>query len=137
MLHSRQFYDIAAIKYDRYIVDKFIKGASNFELDTVGSTLCFSPRIIPDGVEICHGGSLTKGVRSTSAPRGQSSRRRRGSASPRGYSNREEIPPDFPADVCFFFNYRQCWDENCPRNHVCRKCHGKHRADGKEKCKNS
>lgn len=38
MLHSRQLYDLGAIKYDRYIIDKFIGSpTSNFDPDSVGS----------------------------------------------------------------------------------------------------
>lgn len=133
MLQTRQFYDAGAIHYDRYIVDRFIRTKSHgFEPDPVGSSLCFPPRVIPESVEICHGGSLTKGIRSVAVSK--QTKRRKGQNSPK--SGRDEVPADFPADVCFYFNYRSCNDESCPRKHICRKCHGKHRADScREKTK--
>lgn len=133
MLHTRQFYDAGAVLYDRFIVDKYINSKSyGFEPDPVGSSLCFPPRVIPDSVEICHGGSLTKGIRSV--PVTKVNKRKKGLNSPR--QGRDEVPADFPQDVCFYYNYRSCTDESCTRNHICRKCHGKHRADScREKTK--
>lgn len=134
MLHSRHFYDTGAIHYDRQIIDRFVEGrCRTFAPDTVVSSLTFSPRLIPETVELCHGASLTKGVRSfTTKPK----QRKRPQSGYRGVKS-EEIPHDFPTDICFFFNYRQCTDDNCSRSHICRKCHGKHRADScKEKTKN-
>lgn len=132
MLHSRRFYDSGAIEYDRYIIDKFIqKKSGGFEPDSVGSTLTFSPRIIPDATELCHGASLTKGTHSYVASK--QTKRRVGKAQKWGKT--EEIPADFPSDICFFFNYRNCQDDNCPKAHVCRKCNGRHRADScKSRC---
>lgn len=133
MLHTRQFYDVGAIMYDRQIVDNFINGKStNFNPDTVVSSLTFAPRIIPDNVELCHGASLTKGVRSFTGKQKQR-RKQSGNSKP---VKVDDVPSDFPPDICFFYNYRQCFDENCSRSHLCRKCHGRHRADGcKEKTK--
>lgn len=75
MMNSRQFYDSGAIKYDRLIVDDYIKGKSrNFDPNPVASTLAFSSRVIPDYVEMCAGASITKGVHSYQAKQG---RRRR------------------------------------------------------------
>lgn len=132
MLHSHRFYDAGAIEYDRYIVDKFLKSKSGkFDPDPVGSSLTFSPRIIPDSVDLCLGASLTKGTHSyiaTKPPRRPAVRGARTSRS-------DEVPSDFPADICFLFNYRQCNDDNCTKSHVCRKCNGRHRADScKSKC---
>lgn len=63
MLHSRNFDDCGAVKYDRMIIDKHLSGKStNFNPNTVISSLTFSTHVIPDNVEICHGGSLTKVV---------------------------------------------------------------------------
>lgn len=126
MLNSRQFYDCGAIKYDRMIVDRYLSGrSSNFNQDLVISTLSFSAKVIPDTVEMFPGASLTKGVHSYQASK-QSKRRRNLNAQ---RTRQDETPSDFPADVCFYYNYRQCYDENCSKSHVCRKCQGKHRAD--------
>lgn len=135
MLHSRNFYDSGAVKYDRLIIDKHLSGKSdNFNPDTVISSLTFSTRVIPDNVEVCHGGSLTKGVVSSQLG-GKQTRRRRPNYSPR---KQEDVPADFPSDICFFYNYRYCSDETCNRAHICRKCSGKHRADTcKEKSRKS
>lgn len=126
MLHTRQFYDIGAIKYDRQIVDKYLENkSSGFAPDPVISSLTFSSKLIPDSVELCPGASLTKGVTSFQAAKSANRGRRRSMAGRRS----DEIPPDFPHDICFWYNYRQCVDENCSKSHVCRKCSGKHRAD--------
>lgn len=99
MLQSRQFYDMAAIKYDRYIVDHFLEGkASSFDPDPVASSLTFSSRVIPDHIELCHGASLTKGVRSYPVNK-QPKKHKPGS-----YQRQNEVPIDFPSDICFFFN---------------------------------
>lgn len=133
MLQTSQFYDASAIHYDRYVIDRYVNTMSrDFHPDPVGSSLCFPPRVIPDSVEICHGGSLTKGIRSIMISK--QNKRKKGQSSPR--SGRDEVPADFPADVCFYYNYRHCNDDSCSRSHVCRKCHGKHRVDTcKEKTK--
>lgn len=135
MLHSRHFYDSGAILYDRQIIDRVVEGRSrSFAPDTVVSSLTFSPRLIPENIELCHGASLTKGVRSFAAKAKQKKRPQSGY---RGGVKSDEIPQDFPSDICFYFNYRHCTDENCPRSHICQKCHGKHRADScKERTKN-
>lgn len=66
MLNSRQFYDSGAIKYDRLIIDKYVNGkATNFNPVPVASILAFSSRVIPDSVEMCPGGSITKGHKQT------------------------------------------------------------------------
>lgn len=126
MLNSRQFYDSGAIKYDRMIVDRYLNGkSSNFNPDPVISTLSFSAKVIPDSVEMFPGASLTKGVHSF-----QSSKQNKRRRNPSGLrSKADETPADFPSNVFFYFNYRQCHDEECPKAHVCRKCQGKHRAD--------
>lgn len=125
MLHSRQCWDSAAVKYDRDIIDRFVnKVRRNFDPDPVISSISFSPRVIPETVEICHGGSLTKGVRSMPVSR-TPQKRRKGQP----FSSNMEVPPDFPDHICFFYNYRNCNEENCTKSHVCRKCNGKHRAD--------
>lgn len=131
MLHTRKFYDSGAVKYDRLIMDKFISGKSHrFEPDTVISSLTFSSNVIPDSVELCHGASLTRGVLSYQ-PLKQQTRRRRNIQATR---KSDEIPHDFPTDICFLYNYRQCQDDSCNKSHVCRKCMGRHRADScKEK----
>lgn len=104
MLHTRKFFDCGAIKYDWMIIDKHIGGKSGgFNPDTVLSSLTFSSRVIPESIEICHGGSLTKGVMSTQL--GKQTCRRRTTNAPRKL---DEVPPDFPNDVCFFYNYRFC-----------------------------
>lgn len=124
MLQTRRFYDISAIKYDRLIVDKYVMGKSTgFEPDSVLSSLTFSAKVIPETTELCHGASLTKGV--VSYPATRTARKRRAGQQRRS----EEVPLDFPAEICFFYNYRQCNDEACNKSHVCRKCGGKHRAD--------
>lgn len=125
MLNTRQFFDAGAIKYDRMIVDRFLEGkSSSFAPDPVLSSLTFSSRIIPDSSELCHGASLTKGV--TSYPTNRPNRGKKRPGQSRRY---EDVPADFPADICFYFNYRRCYDENCPKSHTCRRCGGKHRAD--------
>lgn len=125
MLHTRQFYDIGAIKYDRAIVDKHLEGkVGGFDPDPVISSITFSSKVIPDSVELCAGASLTKGVISYQQAKPARNRRRT-------YTSRrpDETPPDFPQDICFMYNYRQCLDDNCSKSHTCRKCSGKHRAD--------
>lgn len=132
MLHSRRFYDSGAVEYDRYIIDKHIQGKSGgFDPDPIGSSLTFSTRTIPDSVDLCQGASLTKGTLSYVASK--QTKRRGGRSARTGRS--DEVPSDFPSDICFYFNYRLCHDENCPKAHVCRKCNGCHRADScKSKC---
>lgn len=125
MLHTRQFFDMGAIKYDRMIVDKFVdRTSSSFTPDSVISSLTFSSRVIPDNREMCHGASLTKGVHSYQVNKSMGRKKRIGQS--RRY---DEVPPDFPTDICFYYNYRQCSDEGCQKSHTCRKCGGKHRAD--------
>lgn len=125
MMHTRKFYDSGAIKYDRLIIDKYVAGkSSRFEPDTVLSSLSFSANVIPEGLDLCHGASLTKGVISY-----QPAKPRKRRVPQQVQRKSEEVPPDFPADVCFFYNYRQCYDDNCTRAHTCRKCGAKHRAD--------
>lgn len=116
------------------IIDNYLSGkAHNFTPDPVVSTLSFSSKVIPDNVEMFPGASLTKGVHSYVAK--QNKHRCNQNIQCNRY---EEVPADFPTDICFHFNYRQCHDDNCPRAHVCRKCQGKHRADAcREKTKRS
>lgn len=135
MLHTRQFFDVGAINYDRLIVDKYLEGKSRgFDPDPVISSLTFSSKIIPDTVELCPGASLTKGVVSYQTSRSTGRGRRRNPTNKRS----DDTPNDFPSDICFMFNYRHCGDENCTKSHVCRKCSGKHRADGcREKTRKS
>lgn len=65
MLNSRKFFDIGALKYDRLIIDKFLTGKSRgFHPDPVLSSLTFATQVIPNTAEICHRGSLMKGVSS-------------------------------------------------------------------------
>lgn len=65
MLQSRKFFDAGASSYDRLILDKYLTGkVRGFEPDPVLASLSFSTQVIPDNMEICHGGSLTKGVTS-------------------------------------------------------------------------
>lgn len=124
MLNTRQFFYIGAIKYDRAIVDKYLEGrAGGFDPDPVVSSITFSSKIIPDTVELCPGASLTKGV--ISYQQNKIRNRRRGNTGRRS----DETPPDFPQDICFMYNYRQCLEDNCNKSHTCRKCSGKHRAD--------
>lgn len=126
MLNSRLFYDCCVVKYDRMIVDRYMCGRSiNFNPDPVTSTLAFSSKVIPDSVDMFPGASLHKGVHSYQAAKQNKRRRNPGAMR----SKQDETPSDFPPDVCFYFNYRQCLEENCPKAHVCRKCQGKHRAD--------
>lgn len=126
MLNTRQFYDQGAVKYDRMIVDKFLEGkSSGFKPDPVIASLTFSSKIIPDSVELCPGASLTRGVSSFVVNK-QARGRKRNMGGSRRY---DEVPPDFPQDICFFYNYRQCHDESCTKSHTCRKCQGKHRAE--------
>lgn len=126
MLHTRQLYDVGAVKYDRLIIDKYLEGrATGFDPDPVISSLTFSSKIIPDTVELCPGASLTKGVVSYIASKSMGRGRRRNNIGRRS----EEIPPDFPQDICFMYNYRYCGEENCAKSHICRKCSGKHRGD--------
>lgn len=76
MLQSRKFFDIGAASYDRLIVDKYLASKSGgFNPDPILSSLTFSTQVIPDSTEICHGGSLTKGV---SSYVNKNPRRRRG-----------------------------------------------------------
>lgn len=124
MLQSRKFYDAGAIRYDRMIINKYLQGRSpGFSPDPVISALTFSSQVIPDPAEICHGGSLTRGVSSV-VPSKQ--RSRRGTNQTR---KPDEVPADFPSEICFFYNYRQCWEDNCSKAHICRRCSGKDRAD--------
>lgn len=125
MLNTKQFYDAGAVKYDRMIMDKYIEGkASTFSPDPVISTLTFSSRIVPEGSELCHGASITKGVASYLV--NKPSRGRKRGFQPRHY---DEVPQDFPNEICSYYNYRQCMDEGCQKSHTCRKCGAKHRAD--------
>lgn len=125
---------MGAIKYDRLIIDNYLAGkATDFRPDPVVSSLTFASQVIPETADICHGGSITKGVSSYTASR--QPRKRRGT-----FQNRrmDEVPADFPPGVCFHYNYRQCWDENCSKAHICRKCSANHRADTcREKSKKS
>lgn len=134
MLHSRKFFDSGAIRYDRMVIDKYLSAKSgSFNPDPVLSSLTFASQVIPDYTEICHGGSLTKGV--TSFVNKNPRRRRMG-----GFQQKkvDEVPADFPSDICFFYNYRHCADDSCNKAHICRKCFAKHRADTcKERSKNS
>lgn len=99
MLHSLQFYDIGAIRYDRQIIDDYVNGkASTFQPNTVVSSLTFSPRIIPESVELCHGASLTKGVRSYSSKQ-KLKKKQAGSSRP---VKSDEVPADFPRMFVFF-----------------------------------
>lgn len=136
MLHTRQFYDVGAIKYDRLIIDRYLEGkAAGFDPDPVISSLTFSSKIIPDSVDLCPGASLTKGVTSYIQTSKSTGRGRRRNPTTR---RSDEIPTDFPQDICFMYNYRFCGDENCSKSHVCRKCSGKHRADNcREKTRKS
>lgn len=98
MLQSRKFFDIGAVKYDRLIIDKFLAGKSScFDPDPILSSLTFSTQVIPDNTEICHGGSLTRGVLSYV---NKNPRRRRGvSQTKKSVSQTkksEEVPSDFP-----------------------------------------
>lgn len=128
MLHTRQFFDIGAIKYDRAIIDKYLDGkAGGFDPDPVISSITFSSKVIPDTVDLCPGASLTKGV--TSYQVSKLGRGRRRSNNLNSYRRGDETPSDFPHDICFMYYYRQCLDENCQKSHTCRKCSGKHRAD--------
>lgn len=122
-----------AIKYDRAIVDEYLDGrAGGFDPDPVISSITFSSKVIPDSVELCPGASLTKGV--ISYQQNKIRGRRRGNMGRR----QDETPPDFPQDICFMYNYRQCLDDNCSKSHTCRKCTGKHRADNcREKSRKS
>lgn len=125
MLNTRQFYDAGAVKYDRLIVDKFLEGkTSTFEPDPVLSSLTFSSKIIPDNIEMFQGASLTKGVNSYQV--NKPSRGKKRVNQPRRY---DEVPPDFPSEICFYYNYLQCLDESCHKSHTCRKCGAKHQAD--------
>lgn len=127
MLHTRQFYDMGAIRYNRMIIDKYLDGKSaGFDPDPVISSLTFSSKIIPDSVELCPGASLTKGVVSYIQSSKSAGRGRKRNATGR---RSDEIPPDFPQEICFMYNYRHCGEENCGKAHICRKCSGKHRAD--------
>lgn len=124
MLHSRRFFDAGAVKYDRFIIDKYLRCKSaGFEPDTVGSSLTFSARIIPDNIQLVHGASLTKGIKSVQLGKQTQAKWRKPG------QRRDEVLADFPSDICFRYNYRQCNDDNCQKAHSCRKCHGKHRAD--------
>lgn len=126
MLNTRQFFHCGAVKYDRMIIDKYVSGkALNFNPDPVILSLSFSAKVIPDSIDMFPGASLTKGVQSFYSSK--QNKRRRNPTSQRSKS--DETPSDFPPDVCFQFNYRQCYDENCNKAHVCRKCQGKHQAD--------
>lgn len=126
MLHTRQFYDCGATKYDRMIVDKYLeRKGSSFDPDPVISSLTFASKVIPDSVELCHGASLTKGVVSYQQSKGPRNKRRNSNVT----RKQDDTPIDFPPEICFQFNYRQCQDENCPKAHSCRKCGGRHRAD--------
>lgn len=135
MLNTRQFYNSAAVHYDRLIVNNYLSGKSkNFRPDPVSSTLAFSSGVIPESVEMCPGASITKGVVSYPVRRGRGRRNQNNFSRQRN----EEVPQDFPMDLCFYFNYRQCNNDNCPKAHVCRKCRGAHRADScKEKTRRS
>lgn len=125
MLHTRQFFDAGAVKYDRMIVDNFLEGkASSFAPDPVISSLTFLSRIIPDSADLCHGASLTKGVVSYQVNKPARRRKRWGQT-----RRQEEVPVEFPPDICFYYNYRQCLDESCMKSHTCRKCAGKHSAN--------
>lgn len=95
-----------------------------YDPDPVISSLTFSAKVIPDSIELCPGASLTKGVASYQISKGPRGRRRANN-----YRRGDETPPDFPQDLCFMYNYRQCLDEHCTKSHICRKCSGKHRAD--------
>lgn len=125
MLHTRQFYDMGAIKYDHMIVDKYLETkASTFTPDPVILSLTFSSRVIPDNSDMCHGASLTKGVHSYQINKAAGKKKRPGQS-----RRADEVPLDFPSDICFFYNYRQCGDDNCLKSHTCRRCGAKHRAD--------
>lgn len=83
MLHTRQSYDVGAVRYDRLIIDKYLEGkATGFDPDSVISSLSFSSKIIPDNVELCHGASLTKGVISYQQPKGPANTNRWSKARP-------------------------------------------------------
>lgn len=98
MIHTRKFYDCGAIKYDRLIIDKFLSGKSHrFDPDTIISSITFSANVIPEGVDLCHGASLTKGVLSY-LPAKQTRRRRSGQLNPR---RSEDVPADFPPRCVF------------------------------------
>lgn len=125
MLHTLQFYDLGAVKYDRMVIDKYLdKKSSTFAPDPFISTLTFSSHVIPDSSKLCHGASLTKGVQSYQVNKTLGRRKRVGQ--PR---RSDEVPFDFPNDVCFYYNYQQCADDNCSKTHTCRKCGARHRAD--------
>lgn len=119
MFHSRKFSVKGLVDYDAYIVSRVLSGAMpGFGPDPIGASLHFSPNVIQELPQNITGYAQRQG-------RGRKNYRRRG----QGNSSEEkvEIPSDFPADICYLYNYRSC-PGNCGRNHICRVCRAKHEA---------
>ena len=114
-MRGRQFRDCAYVSYDRFIIDQFVK--SNTDSFVTGDMLGVASNF--------HAGNLIQGgdFRKSWSGRGG-----RGRGNKWQYSNREEssVPPDWPDDLCYNFNFRRC-SGRCSRLHICNRCRQNHK----------
>lgn len=118
MFHSRKFSVKGLVDYFAYIVNRVMSGAiSRFGPDP---SLHFSPNVIQES-------PATGGWSQRSGRGRRNNRRQRQPNNNNQLEDKVEVPPDFPPEICYLYNYRTC-PGNCGRNHVCRVCRGKHEA---------
>ena len=108
------FVDAAYVGYDRYIVDKVVRGEQKVFVpsDTLGVSTHF------------HAGNFVQPRKPPTRGSWRGRGRRWGSEPDRGFTN---MPDGFPEDICYAFNYKSCTGK-CSKNHVCRICKGEHKA---------
>ena len=109
---KHSFVDSAFVGYDRFIVDKVIRGGSKTFIagDTVGVSTHF------------HAGNFVYDRKPAGKGRG------RGRRSNFGDQDRDtRVPDGFPDDICYGFNYRSC-SGKCSKQHICRLCKKDHKA---------
>ena len=118
-LQSKRYGIKGALEYNMEIVSEIIMGErQDFSVDPIVSGLHFTAnKFFSEEFNSKGKGGQAPGARRKEGPS-------------TGKNTSITVPSDFPADICYYFNYHNCKNQNCGKKHVCRKCSGKHRSAG-------
>lgn len=128
---SELYQDVAFCDYNKFVTDKVIEGKSTSFIpsDSLGFSSHFHAATLnlDKQAELLAASQYNRGS-------GMGSRRgrrgRRGGVQRNQNTSGSEAPDDYPEDNCFAWNYRKCFLQNCPKEHVCRICKQRHKAIG-------
>lgn len=130
---SELYQDVAFADYDKFVVDRVVNGISKSFVpqDAIGFTSHFHAAMLnldkqAELLAASHGGRGSY----HNTRRGRRGRRGAGQRGSSSMSSSVEVLDDYPEDNCYWWNYRKCTLQNCPKEHVCRICRQRHKAVG-------